>query len=279
MVWENLVQRAAAGLESDALWGLRLAAKDVKDVHPATAKGLAAIGVKATVKALEKEQALVVFVCEGVPTVLMQHLPVICAMKKVPIAVLAAAPETLGSAAAPFRPKQKDLQATAVALLKSCRQVPRLAELCQRLEASLPPVRVPFLRTAREALERVEEAEMPSPPEESQEAALPEEFIQLDPQPGKGFKGKAKGKGSGKSKAPKTVESAPFSGFKRARAALQGVASQRPIATEEATQMQVQVEAPENEIPAVKAASPPTARGDVEETSMTIFDFFDGMDS
>lgn len=249
-----------------------MAAKDVKDVHPATAKGLAAIGMKATVKALEKEQASVVFVCEGVPTVLMQHLPVICALKKVPIAVLAAAPQTLGSAAAPFRPKQKDLQATAVALLKGCRQIPRLAELCQRLEASLPPVRVPFLRTAGEVLET--EAEMPSP--EDFQAAVPEEFIQLEPQlKPEAFKGRAKGKGWGKSKAPKTAEPQKSSGFKRARAALQGVASQPP-ATEAATQ-QVQVEAPENETPA-KAASSPAARENAEETSMTIFDFFDGMD-
>lgn len=33
----------------------------------------------------------------------MQHLPILCALKKIPVAVVAATPEMLGSASAPFR--------------------------------------------------------------------------------------------------------------------------------------------------------------------------------
>lgn len=143
----------------------------------------------------------------------------------------------------------------------------------------MPVVRVPFLRSAGEAdLEHREEADMPREPEESQ-ASVPEEFIQLEPL-SMGFKGKAKGKGWGKSKTPKT-EAQELSGFKRARAALQGVASQPP-ATEAAQQvLQVQVEAQDNATPAAKdglEAASPLARENAEETSMTIFDFFDGME-
>ncbi len=33
----------------------------------------------------------------------MQHLPILCALKKIPVAVVASTPEMLGSASAPFR--------------------------------------------------------------------------------------------------------------------------------------------------------------------------------
>ena len=33
----------------------------------------------------------------------MQHLPILCALKKIPVAVVAATPQMLGSASAPFR--------------------------------------------------------------------------------------------------------------------------------------------------------------------------------
>lgn len=53
-----------------------------------------------------------VFVCESVPCVLMQHLPVLCALQGVPVAVIAASPEALGSAVAPLQ-RKPPLGATA----------------------------------------------------------------------------------------------------------------------------------------------------------------------
>ena len=58
-------------------------------------------------------EASVVFVCESVPCILMQHLPVLCALKRVPVAVIAASPELLGTAVAPLRPGKRLQGATA----------------------------------------------------------------------------------------------------------------------------------------------------------------------
>ncbi|CAE7456145.1 Eef2k [Symbiodinium sp. CCMP2592] len=111
--------------------------------------GFIACGLRAAARAVERKEAWVVFVCtEGVPSALMQHLPLLCALQQVPVAVVAATTEALGSAVAPLWPGRRKSnldQTVAVALLRRCEERPRLAELCRQLEGSLPPVRLPFL--------------------------------------------------------------------------------------------------------------------------------------
>ncbi|CAE7487383.1 Anks3, partial [Symbiodinium microadriaticum] len=141
------VLRAPAGVEPEALWSLRLAARDT--AGPESGTSLIACGLRAAARAVERKEAWVVFVCtEGVPSALMQHLPMLCALQQVPVAVVAATTEALGSAVAPLWPGRRKSnvdQAVAVALLRRCEERPRLAELCRQLEGSLPPVRLPFL--------------------------------------------------------------------------------------------------------------------------------------
>ncbi|CAK9054198.1 Ankyrin repeat and SAM domain-containing protein 3 [Durusdinium trenchii] len=293
--WE--VQRGGAGLEADALWRLRLA---VKDLPPEHAAGLAAIGVKGAAKALKKDQALLVFLCvEGVPTVLIQHLPVMCAFKKVPVAVIATNPETLGTAAAPFRPRQNGLRTAAVTLLKSCRREKRLAELVERLQASLPPVKLPFLRSASDAprlraqmqAEAVENTENLKKEEEAQA----EDFIQFEsPFAGSGWKGFQSAKGKGREKTvpwagPPKRRRERGAPQKREERPLQGPSQlakdeHPPVRNERLEPGLPRAEAdPPEPIPElqVQDQQPSTASAQAPRFAaegMTIFDFFDGME-
>eukprot|EP00439_Symbiodinium_sp_Y106_P042975 s3640_g5.t1 len=116
---------------------------------------------------------------------LMQHLPLLCALQQVPVAVVAATTEALGSAVAPLWPGRRKSnldQTVAVALLRRCEERPRLAELCRQLEGSLPPVRLPFLlpeggaKLWRPAPAATVDAKGPSP-------GVPESFIHLPAAP------------------------------------------------------------------------------------------------
>merc|ERR1719331_3678826 len=88
--WEVLRPKAGAGSEPLLLEELRKAAIRPPDEQSPGVGGIA-IGLKAVSKALEAGDALGVLACtEGVPSVLVQHLPVMCALRGIPIAILAA---------------------------------------------------------------------------------------------------------------------------------------------------------------------------------------------
>lgn len=116
---------------------------------------------------------------EGVPLVLTQHLPVMCSLRKVPVAVIAATPTALArvisqgmstsrNAACSAIPRastaggiatlgsgvadnpghswaRAPTHAVAVAVLRECSTAPRLVDFCERLRASAPAVQLPFL--------------------------------------------------------------------------------------------------------------------------------------
>lgn len=108
------------------------------------------LGLRAVERAVERGDALVVVVCtEGVPSLLVQHLPVICTLRNVSIAMLAATPPMLASAiGAPRstrRGKAKDPGAVAAAFLQACTSLPALAEFCREAQLTLPAPKLPFL--------------------------------------------------------------------------------------------------------------------------------------
>mmetsp|Transcript_130310 Transcript_130310/g.405363 ORF Transcript_130310/g.405363 Transcript_130310/m.405363 type:complete len:347 (-) Transcript_130310:31-1071(-) len=152
--WE--VHRAAGNQwEPKLVHDLRTALGDTAAAAPGGTGGagrLVAVGLRAVERAVERGDALVVVVCtEGVPSLLMQHLPVICALRNVPVTVVATTPASLARAVgAPrgFR-RGREARAIAVALLKACTTVPPLAALCTEVRLSAPPPKLPFLLPAR----------------------------------------------------------------------------------------------------------------------------------
>eukprot|EP00413_Alexandrium_margalefii_P000208 CAMPEP_0204517406 /NCGR_PEP_ID=MMETSP0661-20131031/3651_1 /ASSEMBLY_ACC=CAM_ASM_000606 /TAXON_ID=109239 /ORGANISM="Alexandrium margalefi, Strain AMGDE01CS-322" /LENGTH=339 /DNA_ID=CAMNT_0051522801 /DNA_START=69 /DNA_END=1085 /DNA_ORIENTATION=- len=99
--WE--VHRAAGNQwEPKLVHDLRTALGDTAAAAPGGTGGagrLVAVGLRAVERAVERGDALVVVVCtEGVPSLLMQHLPVICALRNVPVTVVATTPASLARA-------------------------------------------------------------------------------------------------------------------------------------------------------------------------------------
>eukprot|EP00931_Biecheleriopsis_adriatica_P118813 TRINITY_DN94130_c0_g1_i1.p1 TRINITY_DN94130_c0_g1~~TRINITY_DN94130_c0_g1_i1.p1 ORF type:complete len:448 (-),score=80.96 TRINITY_DN94130_c0_g1_i1:48-1352(-) len=142
--WE--VQKPPSpGLETEALWSLRLAARAAEGNLPQGGE-VVAPGLRATTRAVDEGKAWVVFVCcEDVPSVLIQHLPVLCQLRATPVAVLAASPMQLAGALAPLLGKEVQQVVAAALLRDACKLQPRLSELCEKLATSLPRVRLPFL--------------------------------------------------------------------------------------------------------------------------------------
>ncbi|CAK0907414.1 unnamed protein product [Prorocentrum cordatum] len=82
-----------------------------------------AVGLRATARSVERGDARAVIVCtDGVPSAVVQHLPVLCTLRGVPIAMLASSPGSLADAVAPCarRRGRGPGSAVAVALLQGC---------------------------------------------------------------------------------------------------------------------------------------------------------------
>jgi len=127
-----------------------------------------AVGLRSVERAVKKGNALAVLVCtEGVPQLLMQHIPVICALADVPVAVLAVAPSILARAVSPLSEVRvtrggSRSSAMTLAMLTACEKIPELASFCRDVRISVPAPKLPFLMP-RDSLGVVKQGRTPGP--------------------------------------------------------------------------------------------------------------------
>jgi len=158
VVWEPV--RGQSGQEPKLLQQLREAAQvfmktTVRPPTPGSIEGkpetVIAVGLRSVERAVKKGNALAVLVCtEGVPQLLMQHIPVICALADVPVAVLAVTPSALASAVSPLVDARVTRgggrsSALTVAFLTACKGMPELATFCRDVRVSVTAPSLPFL--------------------------------------------------------------------------------------------------------------------------------------
>jgi len=123
---------------------------DTTPMPEALARSPLAVGVRSVGRGLERGNAMAVIVCSEAPSALIQHLPVMCALRKVPVAIIAASPFALANAIAPCcGPRYgKRSHAAAVGLLQTCAAYPKFAQLAQHLQKAAPDICLPFLLPA-----------------------------------------------------------------------------------------------------------------------------------
>lgn len=190
--WE--VQRpAGVGKLPNILFDLRTAAREAAGLNVNFRKCFA-VGLQAASRAVERGAAAgVLLCCEGVPAILMQHLPVLCALRRVPVAVMAATTLQMREVLAILQPTVAEPVAVAL-LAAGCSSHPPLTMFCRQMRETLPPVRLPYLFPT-EGIPRLLHAETPKTPG----AGPPEELIlRLDPLPTKPIPSIPELKGSGK---------------------------------------------------------------------------------
>jgi len=155
--WETLKPPFAGG-EPELLQDLRRAVRETADEISkkdsetrSTQKRLLAVGLKSTARAIKRgDAAAVVICCDNLPSALIQHLPVMCALRGVPAAILAASHFTLAKVIAPLwrAGKVGHNHAVSVALRASCTAHPKLLWFCQQVRRNATALRVPFLLPA-----------------------------------------------------------------------------------------------------------------------------------
>lgn len=156
--WEVL-RPPAPGREPALIWELRRAVRELGAAGAESAEPLVAVGLGAVARALERGEALAVLLCasEGVASGLVQHVPVMCGVRDVTVAILGTSPRALGEAIAPLAPclatkagqRGRGAAAVAVAFLtRASGECPRLATFVQLVRQTAPKVKTPFLLPA-----------------------------------------------------------------------------------------------------------------------------------
>eukprot|EP00927_Polykrikos_kofoidii_P003678 TRINITY_DN11482_c1_g2_i1.p1 TRINITY_DN11482_c1_g2~~TRINITY_DN11482_c1_g2_i1.p1 ORF type:complete len:347 (-),score=69.35 TRINITY_DN11482_c1_g2_i1:1064-2104(-) len=180
----DVLRPPTAGLDPNLLFEFRKLARSVAcgrtpeaasqtataEVSQASSShAVVAVGLRAAASAVDRGHASAVLVCGGdcVSSGLMQHLPIMCSLRAVPVAILAASPRALGLAVAPLRDAQRRrrevshggivrsggkqqgrraLTAVAVAILQQgCEAHDDLREYVSGLSRSVPKIKLPFL--------------------------------------------------------------------------------------------------------------------------------------
>jgi len=154
--WEVLKPPYAGG-DIQLLWDLSRAlraaattAQEHGELPKRPSSVLLALGARGVARAVQNGEAEAVLCCvEGVPAVLVQHVPVMCALRGIPVAMLAATPLAMLQCTQPIlslaKPRIYPGGIVVIALTKGCSEHPKLAALVKEWRTSLPPVQLPFL--------------------------------------------------------------------------------------------------------------------------------------